>query len=26
MGMIAAFNGKYQKLPIFGAIAEKLTF
>lgn len=26
MGLIAAFNGKYQKLPLFGAIAEKLTF
>jgi uncharacterized membrane protein len=26
MGAIAAFNGKYQKLPLFGAIAEKLTF
>ena len=26
MGLIAAFGGKYQKLPLFGAIAEKLTF
>ena len=26
MGLIAAFNGKYQKLPLFGMIAEKLTF
>ena len=26
MGMIAAFGGKYQKLPLIGAIAEKLTF
>jgi uncharacterized membrane protein len=26
MGLIAAFQGKYQKLPLFGSIAEKLTF
>lgn len=26
MGLIAAFGGKYQKLPLFGMIAEKLTF
>lgn len=26
MGLIAAFNGRYQKLPLFGVIAEKLTF
>jgi uncharacterized membrane protein len=26
MGMIAAFGGRYQKLPLIGAIAEKLTF
>ena len=26
MGLIAAFGGKYQKLPLFGSIAEKLTF
>ena len=26
MGMVAAFGGKYQKLPLIGAIAEKLTF
>lgn len=26
MGLIAAFSGKYQKLPLIGAIAEKLTF
>jgi uncharacterized membrane protein len=26
LGLVAAFNGKYRKLPLFGAIAEKLTF
>jgi uncharacterized membrane protein len=26
MGLIAAFGGRYQKLPLFGSIAEKLTF
>ena len=26
MGLVAAFSGKYQKLPLFGMIAEKLTF
>ena len=26
MGLIAAFGGKKQKLPLFGAIAENLTF
>jgi uncharacterized membrane protein len=26
MGLIAAFGGRYQKLPLFSSIAEKLTF
>lgn len=26
MGIVAAAGGKYTKLPLFGAIAEKLTF